>query len=64
MYGVMKAYSWKSIEIPGVNIIPPIDGPQHFIPIFDTYSQALKFTDGDKTNIVEMEPVQNTADPK
>lgn len=55
MWGVMKGYGWDSIAIIGVTIRPPIDGPQRFIPLFDTKEQALKFTNGDETHLVEME---------
>jgi len=58
MWAIMKAYGWNSIEITGVNIIPPPNGPQRFIPLFDTREQALAFTDGDESNLQEMEMVQ------
>jgi len=61
MWAVMKAYGWNSIEIPGVNIIPPPNGPQRFIPLFDTRKQALAFTDGDESNLQEMETFQTPA---
>jgi len=57
---VMKAHQWSSLTIPalgGMSItIEPDQGPQRFIPVFDTYDQALRFT-SDPSLIIRIEEI-------
>ena len=58
MWAVFKAFKWSSLEVLGsLPLMAPKDGPQRFIPLFDTKEQALKFTEGDETNVFEMKEV-------
>lgn len=59
MWAVFKAYSWSSLQVLGLDLTAPPDGPCKFIPLFDTKDQALKFADGDESNVFEMEEVKN-----
>ena len=55
MWAVFRAYPWSSLEVLGsMPLMAPKDGPQRFIPLFDTRDQALEFTGGDDTNIFRM----------
>ena len=55
MWAIMKAYKWRSLTIGGIELAAPADGPQQFIPIFETRDQAVKFADGDETHLAEVE---------
>lgn len=58
MFAVMKAHKWSAVHIAGdVPLAAPDNGPQRFIPIFDTREQAVAFTEGDETHIVKLETV-------
>ena len=44
MWAVMRAVPWSDVETtmaPGVKLTASDEGPQHFIPIFDTREQAV-----------------------
>lgn len=58
MYAVMKAFSWKSVVVAGNPVVADPEGPQHFIPVFDNYSQAVKFQNGKTDNIAELETAE------
>lgn len=58
MWAVFKAYKWNSLQVLGLNLKAPLNGPCKFIPLFDTKAQALKFADGDESNVFEMEEVR------
>lgn len=48
-YAVMRAIAWDGIEAGGIPLQAPPDGPQRFIPVFDTQEQAVAFaSDGDR----------------
>lgn len=51
MWAVMMACKWDSIITMGCPLQCPSDGPQRFIPVFDTKEQAIKWNGSDK-NIV------------
>ena len=62
-YAVMRAIAWDGIKAGGILLNAPPDGPQRFIPVFDTKEQAVAFaSDGDRImpvrlrNITELEP--------
>ena len=56
MFAVFKAYPWSALEVLGcMPLGTPKEGPQRFIPLFDTKEQALEFTDGDESNIFQMD---------
>jgi hypothetical protein len=38
---VMKAYHWQNLSVAGVPMTAPPEGPQRFIPVFDTREQAV-----------------------
>lgn len=47
-YAVMRAIQWEGVEVGGIPMQAPPDGPQRFIPVFDTEEQAVAFaSDGD-----------------
>ena len=48
LYALMRASTWQSLEVNGIPIAQPTDGPQRYIPVFDTQEQALEWAqDGD-----------------
>ena len=59
-YAVMRAIHWEGIEAGGVPMQSPPNGPQRFIPVFDTKEQAVAFaSDGDRImpiNLLEPQP--------
>jgi hypothetical protein len=51
----MRACSWDAIEVNGHPMQAPPDGPQRFIPVFDSQEQAIAFAvDGDRIAPVRM----------
>lgn len=47
-YAVMKAMAFTSLQTEnGIGCRTPSEGPQRFIPVFDTREQAIAFADGD-----------------
>lgn len=55
-YVVMRAIAWDGIEVHGVPMQSPPDGPQRFIPVFDTEEQAVAFSsDGDRIMAVKLQ---------
>jgi len=55
MFAIFKAYSFGSFEVMGMTLQASKDGPQRFIPLFDTREQAIKFNDGSEEHIFQME---------
>lgn len=57
-WAVMKAYPLSAIEamtpLGPVPLEPPRDGPSRFIPLFDTYEQAVAWNGGCTDHIVRM----------
>lgn len=54
-YAVMRAIAWDGIEVHGFPMQSPPDGPQRFIPVFDTEEQAVAFaSDGDRIMAVKL----------
>lgn len=48
LYAVMRAIAWEGIQAGGFPMGAPPDGPQRFIPVFETREQAVAFAvDGD-----------------
>lgn len=58
-YAVMKAHSWGALEINGRKLQPQAHGPSHFVPLFESFPDAVKWAGGDE-NIFEM----STTDPE
>ena len=48
MWAVMKAYSFTSMSVMGMDLRSPPEGPQRFIPLFETREQAIEFAGDDK----------------
>ena len=49
LYAVMRACTWSSVEVNGIPLTQPKDGPQRYIPVFDTQEQAIEWAqDGDR----------------
>jgi hypothetical protein len=45
----MRACSWQSVEVNGIPLTSPPNGPQRYIPVFDTQEQAIEWAqDGDR----------------
>lgn len=42
-YAVMRAIEWDAIEINGIPLQSPPNGPHFFIPVFSTQEQAAAF---------------------
>lgn len=64
LYAVMRAISWDGVEAGGHQMKAPPDGPQRFIPVFDTEDQAIAWAnDGDAIwPIVAKAPVEAVHD--
>lgn len=56
MWAVMKAQSWDSIEVMGIPMRAPEDGPCRFIPLFETRAQAVAWDNGCEDHIREVQP--------
>jgi hypothetical protein len=54
MWAVMKAYSWESLEVMGLSLRAPAHGPCKFIPLFETWAQAVAFDDGCEDHVREI----------
>ena len=51
---VMKVFTWGSVTIfGGIELQSPPDGPLGFMPLFETYEQAVKWN-GSEENVFEM----------
>lgn len=53
LWAVMKAHSWASLSIGGVELAAPEDGPCRFIPVFDTREKAVAWAGSDE-NVREL----------
>lgn len=51
MFAVMKVFSWESLEVLGMPLSAPANGPHKFIPVFETRAQAVAFNNGSEENI-------------
>jgi hypothetical protein len=48
LWAVMRAHEWSALEANGIPLTSPVDGPQRFIPVFDSQEQAAEWaSDGD-----------------
>ena len=48
LWAVMKAHAWDSITAQGYPLMSPPEGPQRFIPVFETREQAIAWADSDE----------------
>lgn len=53
---VMKAHGWQNLSVAGIAMKPPAEGPQHFIPVFDTREQAVAWS-GTEEHVYALESV-------
>lgn len=51
MWVVMKAYSWSSVTAGGMPMMSPPEGPQRFMPVFESREQAVAWDNGCEDNI-------------
>lgn len=56
LWMVMKAFTWASLEVYGMPVQNPPEGPQRFVPVFDTREQAVAWAGTDQ-NVVMIESV-------
>ena len=54
---VMKAHGWQNLSVSGIAMAAPKEGPQHFIPVFDTREQAVAWSGNDETHVYALESV-------
>jgi len=47
-WGVMKAHGWESLKVNGFPLRAPADGPDYFIPLFNSREQAVAWAGGDE----------------
>ena len=52
-WAVMKAHTWNNITVADIPMQAPAEGPQRFIPVFDTREQAVKWAGSDE-HVYEM----------
>lgn len=45
---VMKAHGWDGLTVAGIPMQAPKEGPQRFIPVFDTREQAVAWAGTDE----------------
>ena len=57
LWAVMKAHSWDKLSVLGHPLLSPAEGPQRFIPVFDTREQAVQWAGSDE-HVAEMQSVQ------
>lgn len=60
LWCVMKAFAYPGIEISGYKIPHPQDGPQRFIPVFNTREEAVKWN-GSEDCVRELETFAETS---
>jgi len=48
LWAVMKAHPWSKLQVHGQPLRCPIQGPQRFIPVFDTREQAVEWNGSDE----------------
>lgn len=53
-WAIMKAYTWGSLSVEGSPLTPPVEGPQRFVPIFDTHEQAVAWNNGSDVDVRQM----------
>jgi len=53
---VMKAHGWANLSVAGIEMAAPKEGPQHFIPVFDTREQAVAWA-GTEEHVYALESV-------
>ena len=53
LFAVMKVHKWEVLTAHGLPLQCPPEGPQGFIPVFDTRAQAVEW-DGSDEHVVEM----------
>ena len=53
---VMKAHGWDCLTVAGIPMQAPKEGPQHFIPVFDTREQAVAWA-GTEEHVYALESV-------
>jgi hypothetical protein len=53
---VMKAHSWTNLSVMGIAMQAPAEGPQHFIPVFDTREQAVAWS-GTEEHVYALESI-------
>jgi hypothetical protein len=54
LYMAMKAMPWDSITVHGVDLMAPPEGPQRFIPVFETREQAEAWVGDDDIAISQL----------
>jgi len=52
----MKAHGWANLSVAGIEMAAPKEGPQHFIPVFDTREQAVAWA-GTEEHVYALESV-------
>jgi hypothetical protein len=52
-WAIMKAQSWSSMTINGIEVAAQPEGPHRFIPVFNTREQAVAWNGGED-NVVMM----------
>jgi hypothetical protein len=51
LWAVMKAHAWSSLTVAGIEMTSPAEGPQRFIPVFETREQAVAWA-GSEEHVV------------
>lgn len=59
LWAVLKLQSWNNMTAGGHPLISPDGGMDHFLPVFNTKSQAVKFA-GDAALVQQIELAPET----
>jgi hypothetical protein len=51
MWVVMTAYLWSNVTVNGMPMRSPADGPQRFMPVFESREQAVAWNNGCEDNV-------------
>lgn len=55
MWAVMKVYAWDNVTTAhGIPLVWPLQGPQRFIPVFETQEQAAAWAGSDEHVVMMM----------
>ena len=54
LWCVMKAHKWSCLSVHSYTMSAPADGPEYFMPIFETREQAVKWENGNDEHVKEV----------
>jgi len=58
----LKLHEWKNFSLDGERLTPKPGNPFGFLPAFQTYEEAINFFGGDRTNVIELDVLEERND--